>query len=274
MPSRNLKFRLAGLTALCIFLSVPITKAPATAAEGKHSKELGFVDYYAGYADKSKKGKRMHADIYEGIKEGLNMPAEMVTPNIFLPANKEACNAYKRIYIPCATDYFTIKMYESMVEYVKEGGLLITNSSLTLLDANENYTVDSEDKATTWPRDNIVGIGGSAGALFDKVCVTNACPLTEGLTTGEWLSINKVGGRRTVKTKAEVVMVSNAMQGEAALADQPFLSYRQLGEGCCIYLVGQLDGSMKNAKDDNVFLKIIKNIFSTKTLKWLCAGDE
>jgi hypothetical protein len=237
---------------------------------GPRSKEVGVLDYLKKYTDtpSAKACVAATATCLKAVKE-IGLEPEWVDVDIFLPQNKAQRDQYKRIVIPTATEWFTLKMYEGMDDYVRSGGLLITNCSCILLDANENYKVDKDDTTTDFCRDNFLGVRGHASALMGQIKVLQECPLTKGLEANTWIKLGpEMAGRDTRNCSAEVVIVSDRIKKGAVAGEQPFLTYKHIKNGACIYLVGQIGDKM----DKNV-RQIITNALSPETLEWLCLQE-
>jgi len=95
------------------------------------------------------------------------------------------------------------------------------------------------------------------------------CPLTKGLEANTWIKLEpEMAGRDTRNCSAEVVIVSDRIKKGAATGEQPFLTYKHIKNGACIYLVGQIGDKM-----DKSVRQIIANIFSPETLEWLCLQE-
>ena len=242
----------------------------SVACGGQRSKEAGVLDYLRKYTGtpSNKACVAATACCWKAVKEA-GLEPEWVDVDMFLPQNKAQRDQYKRIVIPTATEWFTLKMYEGMDDYVRSGGLLVTNCSCILLDANENYKVDKEDATTEYCRDNFLGVRGHASALMRQIRVIQECPLTKGLEQNAWITLEKeMAGRQTTNHSAEVLILSNRVVRGEAKGEQPFLTYKHIKNGACIYLVGQIGDKM----DKNV-RQIVANIFSAETLEWLCLQE-
>ena len=142
----------------------------SVACGGQRSKEVGVLDYLKKYTETPSKKACMAATecCWKVVKEA-GLEPEWVDVDIFLPQNKAQRDQFKRIVIPTSTEWFTIKMYEGMDDYVRSGGLLMTNCSCILLDANENYKGDKEDTTTEYCRDNFLGVRGHASAVMRQI---------------------------------------------------------------------------------------------------------
>ena len=237
-------------------------------------KEVGVVEY--------KKFKWKNANYYyktytkplfNTIKD-LGFSPEWVSMDIFLPENKTKRDRYKRIVVSAAGLWFTPEMYEGITDYVKSGGLLITNSSLFLVDADRNYRLDEGD---TQIKNGFrtVGVYGTASVFMTKIKVEVACPLTKGIPAERWIELEeKLPGRVTTNRSAVVLLIakrwsdkwgkSNYKGWKPPKGNQPFLTFKHSGKGACIYIVPVL-GPAK-AKYLSI---ILKNSLSKKTLEWL-----
>ena len=94
-------------------------------------------------------------------------------------------------------------MLEGMDDYVRDGGLLVTNASLILLDANANYRVDPGEGVTHFASDGFLGVLGHASCTMDRLLVMRPSPLTAGLAEG-WLRSSRPradGAPRSVRPK-------------------------------------------------------------------------
>jgi len=244
---------------------------PKPARLGPRPKEVGVVDYYRKFTrpGKDKTGRRVTRNFLALIRE-IGLKPEWVDPDIFLPANKAKRDRYQRLAISSYTDWFSRKMYEGMNDYVKSGGLLITNSSLVLEDVNANYRIEAAiDKITTYPTETFLGVRGTQSVVMSRIRAVEACPLTKGLRPGAWIELKKpLGGRRTRNRSAEGVVQSDCQMRGKRLPPQPFLTFKHQSKGACIYLVGQV-GDLR----DPTLRRIFKNVFSARTLDWLCLQE-
>ncbi|MDD3926983.1 MAG: hypothetical protein PHT33_10055 [bacterium] len=270
MSGRFRLLKLLGVILLSGLLFSPVASA------GGRNKEAGVVDYFSKYNGGSAYQKRMVKDFYEAVR-GTSVSPEWVDVDIFLPENKAKRDEYKRIAIPASACWFTQKMFEGMEDYVKSGGLLITNSSLVLLDKDNSYDVTSKTSVVTnVPTERFLGVDGTMSTEVKRIKVQPEmdCPLTQGLEKGAWIDLQvPMFGRVIGKVTAEKAIISDyTVKGNVA-GEQPFLTFKHLEKGACIYLVGYILTSQESIKDANT-VQIFKNIFSAKTLDWLCAGDQ
>ncbi|MDD2708207.1 MAG: hypothetical protein PHV34_09380 [Verrucomicrobiae bacterium] len=198
----------------------------------------------------------------------IHCPTEWVSPLIFTPEKAKDRAQFKRLILPAGADWFSLALYQGMHEYVLNGGLLITNSSLALADENENQIIDKEDGTTPFPREKFIGAWGGAWCSMGEVKVAQECPLSQGLPVGQWIRLAApLAGRCTSLVTAEAALISNQIRKDHKPAEQPFLMYRQVGKGACIYLAGEITSKHIN---DPTIAQILKNIFSSETLEWLC----
>jgi len=242
----------------------------------ERDKEVGIIEYKK-FEWKSTENyyKTFTKYLFDTISN-LGFKPEWIEMDIFLPENKAERDRYKRIIISSAGIWFTPEMYEGMADYVKSGGLLITNSSLIGIDMNRNYKLDEEDK---YQANEIVGVFGHASTQMNKILVEIECPLTKGIPKGEWIPLEtKVSGRVTTNKSATVLIIAeryhpgwddpNYKGWKPPKGNQPFLTFKHSGKGACIYIVPVL-GSAK----DKYLSIILKNCLSKETLEWLTAGD-
>jgi len=230
---------------------------------------VGVVAYFAKYTRKvpHASGKRAVKACFAAVKTAGLQP-EWVDVDIFLPAHKGRREQFKRLVISTYADWFSQLMYEGMDAYVRSGGLLVTNVSMVLLDANDNYMADAKDTQTDYPRKRFLGVFGHSSCRISRIRARHQCPLTAGLPTGEWLTLTApTGGRRTRTVGAEVVAVCNRItkHGETV---QPFLTFSHVGKGACIYFVGPL-----HADGGDQYRRLVKNLFSPIVVDWLCLQE-
>jgi len=245
----------------------------------ERTKEVGVVEY--------KKYERKAADwayrkctvpLFKAIKD-LGFSPEWVSVDIFLPENKKERDKYKRIVLSVAAYCFTPEMYEGITDYVKSGGLLITNSCLIFIDTNRNYKWEGSkvDKSREAPGFETVGVYGHASVYMTKIKVKVECPLTRGLPVGKWVNLERrLQGRVTKNYSATVLVIAERWSDKWEIPDykgwkppkgnQPFLTFKHLGKGACIYIVPRLDFRSLKTK---CISTILKNALSKETLEWL-----
>jgi len=231
-------------------------------AQEKREKEIAIVKYDKGeYGAKRQTVTRCLA---KAVKEATGNEADLVSEDIFLPENRGKRDSYKRILIPRIAIWFTPKIYEGMTEYVKDGGLLITNAAMSGRINEDKQGAKSHFGKAGNP---LVGVRGHSAVQMTKIMVKVNCPLTEGLSFDNWIDLEtKPYGRRTTNRNATALIVSDSLY-KGKLFNQPFLTYKHLGKGACIYIVPAI-----STKSKYISL-IFKNVLSSKTLEWLTAGD-
>jgi hypothetical protein len=237
-------------------------EVPREALGAPRDKEIGVLEYTRKYKTSSERSATEHFKNCLKAVQQTSLKPETVDVDIFLPQNRDARNRYKRLFIPAGAEWFTKAMYEGMGEFVRDGGLLITNSGLYLLDTNANYRADHPTVISDLARDTFLGVRAHASATIRRLKVQQSCPLTAGVPAGDWIPLDPAtGGRDTLNRSAEVVFISDCPKGE-----QPFITVKHSGRGACIYLVGQVGKT-----PDKTLVQILKNVCSPATLEWLCA---
>ena len=233
------------------------------------SRGVAVVDYYARYTWKppDKTGRRVVQACFDAVR-ALGLEPDWVDPDIFLPSRASESRRYKRIVIPPHAEWFSQIIHEGMNDYVSSGGLLITNVSCVLVDANDNYMVDAKDRITDYPQHSFLGVRGHGGASIKRMKVLYACPLTKGVPVNEWLELSPPpSGRKTSTTGATVVITSDYVAHEQQ-GKQPFLTFKHSGNGACVYLVPPI-----SARPGKPYLRLVENLFSSAVLEWLCLQE-
>ncbi|MDD3926053.1 MAG: hypothetical protein PHT33_05290, partial [bacterium] len=128
----------------------------------KRDKEIGVITYRE-YKTKWSDG-RFHDAVdlrLLNFTKELGLSSEEISVNLFLQDGAPKINEYKRILIAARAHSFSLEMYQGMKEYVEEGGLLITNSSLLFVDINNDYKFDDQDLVRKEGQE-FTGVFGSA----------------------------------------------------------------------------------------------------------------
>jgi len=255
-------YTLVALLALVPWCS-PARAAPRPVA-------VGVVDYASRYQwPKGDRAARAGLRDLEARLADIGVAAERVSPDLFLRQNWPERDRYQRLVIPPGAEFFSQAIHEGMDDYVRSGGLLITGVSLILEDTDGDYVITDSDRVTTGPSETFLGVHGHQGARMTRVKVLAACPLTRGVPVGEWVNLTApVSGRTTRNVSAEVVMLSDRQVADRPPAEQPFLTYKHMGNGACVYLVGQAGGLA-----DPTLRQVFRNLFAPETLEWLCLQE-
>ena len=235
----------------------------AALAPVPRDRELGFVEYAKfQWRKRTPKWHKTGHPFRLGLKK-KGVAVEPVTMDIFLPAKKSERDRYKRLYIHAGAHWFTPAMYDAMEDYVRSGGLLVTNSSIFGIDTNGDYKLGREDTWMKNPGNKTLGVSGSGTAYMTKMRVEVACPLTAGLERGGWVPLaKKIVGRKARNYGAKVVVTSDRIYKGKPAGTQPMLTYRHAGKGACIYIVPHMS-------DEPHMKTILDNVLGKETLDWL-----
>jgi hypothetical protein len=246
--------------------AAPLTEAAAEAKTPSRDREIGIVDYAARYETSTPKRALIQAgQECSTLIEAAGLKPAWVDVNLLLPAGRGERNRYKRIFVPSSVGWLSQPMLDSLADYVQCGGLLVSNASLILLDANANYKADPGEGVTHFAADGFLGVFGHGGCTMDRLKVVRPCPLTAGLPDG-WFPLAPIaGGRRTTIRSAETLILASGNYKEGRVGQQPFLTFKHSGRGTAIYLVGQV-----GPKSDPQLKRILTNILAPETLAWLC----
>ena len=253
---------------VCMALIAALAGAGLQAAP--RPKAVGVVDFASRYTW-SRGARAAQAGLRTMIANltAVGLQPETVSPDLFLRPNWPERDRYRRLVVPVGAEYFSQAIHEGMEDYVRQGGLLITSVSMILQDKDADYVITDQDGIADFASEGVVGVHGQQTARMSRIKALAACPLTQGLAPGEWVTLSQaVAGRRTRNLSAEVVILSDRELASGATGEQPFLTYRHLDRGACIYLVGQI-GTL----DDPVLRQVFTNLVSPQTLDWLCLQE-
>ena len=248
---------------LLLVLTLPV--------KAQRVQEVGVVDYYAAYsaatAGLTERFDGYVKQFYANL-EDAGVPVEWVRPEIFLPEHKERRDGFKRLVIPFWTGWFTPEMYEGMADYVKSGGLLITQSALLFVDANRNFVQD-EVATTNLPQKSFLGVAGAETALMRQVGAISDTPLSRGMPKDVHLALRTpLYGRRARNFHAKVILEAEQVyDGYSDIG--PMLTAKNQGRGSAIYWNGWVE-----TFDDPRVAQMVKNIFSEETYEWLVVPEE
>jgi len=245
----------------------PVAQADAVSAPTTvRDREIGILDYTSRYETSAPKRAAAQArqECWQTIEAAGLKPA-WVDVDLLLPAGRAERNRYRRIFLPSSVSWLSQPMLEGLADYVQCGGLLVTNASLILLDANANYKGEPGEGTTRFAAEGFLGVFGHAGCTLERMRVVRPCPLTAGLSDGWMTLVPAAGGRRTTIRSAETVMVASGSYRDGRVEQQPFLTFKHSGRGAAIYLVGQV--GPKSAPE---LKRILANALGSETLAWLC----
>ncbi len=240
----------------------------------KRTKPLAIL---TGEKFQRKTGKylRRNKCIFEFASKELKTKPDWVSMDIFSQKNKQQRDTYKRIFIPRGIA-FSPALIEGITDYVKNGGLLITNFALCLIDTNGDYRWDRKTDKLFLRKDGgfeLVGAYGHSNTKVNKIKIVKLCPLTEGLGVNKWINLEtNLSGSKTANYSAVPVVVSKQcnIKGKAGKASQPCVIYKRTGKGACIYINPVMGvNTLKNTTIEN----ITHNILSDKTLNWLTISE-
>lgn len=201
-----------------------------------------------------------HIDYYVKKLVSYGLEPQKIDTSIFLDANKTKRDQYKRILV-LFYYIFTPEMYAGMEDYVKNGGLIITNSTMAYTDMNDNYVYDKDTDKTIKKR--IHGIYAFANVKLKDIAVKLECPLTKGFENGKvyesssMMSETKESGATVVVTATAFRTWGSKKSQETPLPPIPVLAFLHIKNGAFIYL-GIPDNEM-----------LFKNCFSNEVLNWL-----
>lgn len=250
------------ILSACLLLVVVFNSVSGS----ERPKKLGLLNYFAKYEHPDKRREKSyikHLKKYHTQLEQLGHIAGWVDVDIFLSNRKAERDAYQRIIIPYHADWFTMEMYQGMLDYVRSGGLLITHSALLLVDEQFEYQC-SGSKTTDFSRKSFLGVKGTGGSRKTAIKVIVENPLTKGFELNNWINVgNRIAGRTTFGLTANVAVLCKQIVKKKEI-EGPFLSWKSTGKGACVYLV-----SVYYPKEESIDL-LMRNILSEETLKWLC----
>jgi len=181
------------------------------------------------------------------------LKVESVDEDIFLPGNKDKRDKHKRILI---LYYYTFPedICSGMNDYVRSGGLLISNANISPYNNKARKVKIS-----------IHGIYASSSVRLKDICSLIECPLTRGLEKGKNIEC-QLWTRKSQDSGAEILVSGSAVAGkdkedkEIIINKMPVVAFKHSGNGAFIYL-----GIPDNEQ-------LLKNCFSDETLDWLTSN--
>ena len=206
---------------------------------------------------------------FNNIKK-VKLKAVWQTPDIFNSANREKCNSFKRIFIPYTAFAFSPEMYDGMTEYVKNGGLLITNNVLSTIDVDNDSKIDwkNGDKNYSKPGFHTIGVFSPFTIKITNIEVVKACPITAGLPVNKKREVSFYGRYIRFSKATPLVIAEGLYRNTRKHSNSPLVTFMHQGKGACIFLGPRM--SYKN----EWLVKIFNNTLSQDTLEWLTAGDK
>ena len=266
-PTRRLA---VGFTFVCMAARLLCTAAAADPPAPKRVHELGLIDYYARYYNFDRKGrpvKDRRLAVLADLLRQAGLPVTVIDVDVLLDFRKSERNTYKRLLIPEFAFALTRDMHEGLADYVEHGGLLVVNNSYFQLDEEREYWLDARDKRTRIPERSFLGVFGHRSPVLNRIKLVQACPLTQNLPVGTWIDLReRAWARQTRNLAAEVIGHGNLLlRGKDVTT--ALLTYKKSGAGAAIYLGPFLRAG---ALAEPSLRKIVHNVFSDETLRWLC----
>ena len=252
----------SGIIAVAATIVALTLGLSATAAR---DKELGVINYFAKYEypNEIKKQKALEKDsqTFFAEIEKLGQKPEWVDTDVFLAANQTQRDSYKRLLIPAAANWFTKEMYDGMLDYVRNGGLLITQSALLLLDNDGSYRCGGT-ATTAMCRKTFLGVTANGGAEKPEIKVLVDNPLTRGLKVGEWLKADRVSGRFVAEGSAKTAVIAKQTNKKGD-SEGPLVTWKSTGKGACVFIACAFHPK------DPALVTLMKNALSEETREWL-----
>ena len=261
------------ITSIVFMLLVSNSSRIGAEEAGGRKYQVGVLDYGAVYTSRYlASAKRLKKEVFSFFENAGFKPVT-VSPVLFFPKNRAARNQYKRIFIPGMSTCFTLEMYAGMVDYVKSGGLLITNTLLMHADLNGNFAFDSQDKLDNFPVSRLMGVEGRMSGKIKQITPLKTCPVTDGMDVNLKipLTIAQSGRLVTRNLSATVLIMSNTSGKTGDYTHMPYATFFHIGYGATIFINGNFNA---RTLKDPVAAKLLMNIMSPKTLGWLCLQNE
>ncbi len=215
------------------------------------------------YAEK--KSYQKLADEYKNKLTAMKLKIKEVNADIFLPANQAEAAKYKRIFIPFWHMVFPLQAYDGMNEYVRGGGLILTDSILSGIDTDGDFKMDyttslkKKQKKPDHPRQGFhapTGVVAHSTVEVKNITSLAQCPVTLGLTSGETTPMN-FKMRQVTNHRATVVVTGDGVRKDQEFKAMPVVTFLHEGKGAFLYIPVNVELFFKNA-------------FSEETLDWLC----
>ena len=177
---------------------------------------------------------------------------------------KELANI-KRIVIPAAPRIFSPEMIDGMIQYVSEGGLIITESIMNGIDANGDFREDYSlfqvpaKRPKGHPRPNLwppSGVFAHSSMKIESVTSVIGCPLSKGFIVNKPMSVS-FSFRNVIRTDGNVIFTASAVAKNGRKKNRmPLAVVHNIGKGTFVFIPFQIE-------------MLVKNALSAETLDWL-----
>lgn len=171
----------------------------------------------------------------------------------------------KRIVIPAAPRIFSPEMIDGMIQYVADGGLIITESIMNGIDANGDFREDfslflapakrkkGHPRPNGWPPSGVIA---HSTMKIESVTAVIECPLSKGFTVNKLTPVS-FSFRNVIRADGNVIFTASAVaKNGRRKGSMPLVSVYNVGKGTFVFIPFQIE-------------MLVKNALSTETLDWL-----
>jgi hypothetical protein len=195
---------------------------------------------------------------HEKLK-ALGLSPQWVKVDIFFQINRGERDQYRRLYVPYCAYAFPLEALQGMVAYIRNGGLLITNCGMALVDRNEDeqfnaaagdYKLSAGDELTV-----VFGALPHRAAEFFSLVPELKGPLTERLTLNAPVPLTASGHIVTAVKGAVHISGTARASATGKTIPAPLVIVTRTGLGSCVYVTFCL-GNIGSFPSDQVFENI------------------
>ena len=171
----------------------------------------------------------------------------------------------KRIVIPAAPRIFSPEMIDGMIQYVADGGLIITESIMNGIDANGDFREDfslfqapakrkkGHPRPNGWPPSGVIA---HSSMKIESVTAVIECPLSKGFTVSKPMPVS-FSFRNVIRADGNVIFTASAVaRNGRRKGSMPLASVYNVGKGTFVFIPFQIE-------------TLVKNALSAETLDWL-----
>ena len=171
----------------------------------------------------------------------------------------------KRVVIPAAPRVFSPEMIDGIIQYVTDGGLIITESIMSGIDTDGDFKEDfsllqapakrkkGHPRPKQWPPS---GVHAHAAMKIESVTAMVECPLSHGFVVSKPVPVS-FGFRNIIRADGNVIFTASAIAKNGRKKNSmPVAVVHNIGKGTFVFIPFRIE-------------TLVKNALSAETLDWL-----